>query len=153
MQKKEFIQLGITGVLVIVLIFAIVRAIDKGRKSGEKRPKKARVLVDVSQANTLNGPHKGEYSAAGIFKKLEEEGKRTNFVRDPFSGAPIITEEDSSSGVLLNGILWDEKNPMAIINDEVVKTGDHAAGYAVIEIKEDKVLLRNDAGDLELSLE
>lgn len=64
--------------------------------------------------------------------------------KDPFSPPIISTGEKTGAevltGVKLEGIIWDEKKPIAIINDKVVGIGDTISGAKIIEIKKDEVI-------------
>lgn len=84
----------------------------------------------------------------------KRKAKRTDFVswgRDPFL-LPEVSAK-ASRGINLTGIIWDEKNPMAIISDNIVGTGDKIEKNTVIDIKEDRVILNDGANDFELRLE
>lgn len=73
--------------------------------------------------------------------------------RDPF--VPLVgaeREKGTLAGFPLQGIFWDERKPMAIINDEVVKTGDTVAGAIVKEIRRDAVVVEYGGELFTLSL-
>lgn len=64
--------------------------------------------------------------------------------KDPFS-PPVVKEAEKAgaevlTGVRLEGIIWDEKNPMAIINDKVAGIGDTVSGAKVVEIRQNEVV-------------
>lgn len=70
---------------------------------------------------------------------------------DPF--APITGEFEAEGESELEGILWDEKEPLAIIRGgRVVKVGDKINGGEIIKIEKDKVILREDGIEYELRL-
>lgn len=52
----------------------------------------------------------------------------------------------------LNGIVYDEKNPLAIINDRIVKPGSLVDDATVMEISTDSVKLNHKGEDLILYL-
>ena len=52
----------------------------------------------------------------------------------------------------INGILWDKKNPLAIINEEIVKVGDKIDSNTVVGIEQDRVILNDGSKDIELLL-
>jgi len=84
---------------------------------------------------------------------LTRRAKRSNYSswgRNPFliSGAPIRR----FGGFTINGILWDKKNPLAIINERIVKIGDKIDGNTVVNIKQDRVILNDGSKDIELLL-
>ncbi len=49
--------------------------------------------------------------------------------------------------LVLNGIVWNSKNPSAIINDNVVWVGADIDGFKVLEINSDSVIIINDGED------
>lgn len=44
-------------------------------------------------------------------------------------------------GLVLKGVMWDEENPVAIINDQMVKAGDVINTVTVESIEKDRVIL------------
>lgn len=64
---------------------------------------------------------------------------------------PTTIMEDSSATRLLestiSGIMYDSRNPSAIINidgqDQLVRKGDKLAGYAILDITRDKVVIKS----------
>lgn len=44
----------------------------------------------------------------------------------------------------LQGIIWDENQPNAIINGEIVEKGDQILGYTVHEVRKDRVVLERN---------
>ena len=80
---------------------------------------------------------------------LEEETKDIDFRRDPF----FKSQRGPLSGPSLEGIIWDSKKPIAIINDEILEVGDQIKGYTVIEIRVEEVILRDDQDQSRLRLE
>lgn len=84
---------------------------------------------------------------------LERQARRSSYSswgRNPFSASKSLIKRPQ--GVILNGILWDSKNPMAIVNEGIVKEGDIISGNKVIEIKQDRVILNDGSKDIELFL-
>jgi hypothetical protein len=57
------------------------------------------------------------------------------------------------SDLYLEGIIWDDVKPMAIINGEVVAPGDKVSGVTVVEIKKDMVILNYQDKEFELKME
>lgn len=83
--------------------------------------------------------------------------------RDPFvplldrKGRPITVVEGGVqfkvSDLYLEGIIWDDIKPMAIINDEVVSAGDKIRGVEIVDIQKDKVILSYQDEIFELKME
>jgi len=79
--------------------------------------------------------------------------------RNPFSplisksGVLLISREIDLGGLNLRGVIYSEKDPVAIINDEVVERGDSISGYLVLEIERKKVILKKGDQEFILKLE
>src|SRR3989338_2047771 len=138
MEKKDKIQLGITGVLVIILLLFLARAFEK-----KKRPLPVKAK-EVAADQKVKEPD--------LYTRLEQEIKKMDFKRDPFSRQSLSDLEESQD-LHLSGILWDEVNPSAIINDQIITVGGEINGKKVVEIKKDKVTLEADGQTAELGLE
>ena len=54
--------------------------------------------------------------------------------------------------LVLEGIVWDEKNPKVIINGNILGVGDHTGSNRIIAIKKDSVVIINRTGTVELYL-
>jgi hypothetical protein len=66
-------------------------------------------------------------------------------LRDPFVFGP--TYEGSARQSIregLTGILWDATNPLAVIGGQPVTVGETVAGWKVVEIKPDRVVIQRD---------
>lgn len=64
--------------------------------------------------------------------------------KDPFT-PPVISAVEKAgtevlAGVRLEGIIWDEKKPIAVINDKVVSIGDEVSGARIVEIRQNEVI-------------
>ena len=80
--------------------------------------------------------------------------------RDPF--IPLVTsdgrllkleQEEGTQGLLLEGIIYDDKGiSCAIVNGEVVRVGDEAGGFQVLKIQKDKVIFIKDGQPTEIEL-
>jgi len=64
--------------------------------------------------------------------------------RDPFIpliGGETHDEVSIKGQIKLEGILWNPKNPLVVLNGEILKEGDKILGAIVKTINKDKVLL------------
>lgn len=143
MRQKDLVELGVTGILLVVLIFAFVHAAKKpaGRSLAPE-------TVDLSGIGSADAS-----GATSLYNLLEQEAKSFDLKRDPFTAAPIITEKNTQPGFALTGILWDKIKPLAIIDGEVVKKGDRIADKTVADIKRDGVILSDGQEFIEIKLE
>ncbi|MDO8603292.1 MAG: hypothetical protein Q7O04_05540 [Candidatus Omnitrophota bacterium] len=125
-ESKKRIELTITGIGVIILIFLITSHMSKpGAGKG------------VSKNETY---HASESAMMAVSEPRSWDELRWS--RDPFLlDASTNTQEQSAEDLVLNGIMPDKQNPYAIINNEVVKLGDKVGGMTVIEINENNVVL------------
>lgn len=134
MQRKETIQLSITGVLLAVLVIFTAQLFSGKKQAGLRAAQK-------------NGPRKKALER-GLYSRLEEETKDLAPARNPFTNQKRGTFVGSS----LEGIVWDPENPKAIINGAIVGVGDKIKDYTIIHIKRDGVILRDEARNVELEL-
>lgn len=140
MDKKR-IELIITGVLVIILILAWANTAAVLKK--KNAPAKKSVSIVSSQPVAVQEKTRGIQET--------ENNEDLSWVRCPFSGKPLIL--GAAEDMKLNGIIWDERNPMAVINDIIVRKGDTCDGHLVIDITQDKVILKGSDKEIELRLE
>ncbi len=64
--------------------------------------------------------------------------------RDPFF--VLSGEASASAGLILSGIVWDEKMPIAMINEKVLKIGDVIEGYQLTAINPSSVTVAAPSG-------
>ena len=134
MKKKILIEIILSVILIAVLCFQYT--LLAANKIPEKKAPQAPIAVKAH------------------YQLQEEEGQNLELKRDPFSAMPIADKNPPSptADIALSGVLWDEANPLAIINNKVVKTGDRVGGCSVVKIKQDSVVLSDGARDFELKL-
>lgn len=80
--------------------------------------------------------------AAELEEPVERVAPRTQFRdwgRDPFF---VKGEEKALPSLRLEGIIMDPVSPFAMINGEIRKVGDTMDGATVVEIREDRVILK-----------
>lgn len=149
MRKKELIELSIIGVLVVVMIFAFANLAKKSRLRNMKdiKPK----VADLSFSQPAMFENKTE--SKNLYNLLEEEAKSFELKRDPFTAAPLVSEQSIGGVAVLSGILWDKDKPMAIIDGNIVKIGQRVGNQTVMEIKRDRVILANGENLVEIKLQ
>lgn len=149
MRKKELIELGITAGLVVILIIAFTNAFKKVRSRNLRNQAKPRAVelatLSVNPVNMAENKN--------LYNTLEQQVNSIELKRDPFTAAPIVSEKDLHSEVVLTGILWDKVKPLAIIDGEVVKKGESIGNRVIVDIKKDRVILSDGAVLSELKLE
>jgi len=140
MDKKR-IEIIITAALVLVLIVVWVNSC---KFIGKKKAASA-----SAPAASVNVAALVPVTSSSIAKKTTVGA--TTWGRCPFSGK-VYSESEGRQDLILNGIMWSPKKPLAVINDRVVKVGDKVFGSVVVEIRKDKVLMNNGSADFELKL-
>lgn len=161
MRKKDLIEFSITVVLIIVLIFAASSGIRRVKSS--KRIQKARPVAKEEgpkkETSINQALSKKEYIKHAkeqnqqLYSSLEKEAEKLELVRDPFSRSIIRPTAMFDTRLNISGILWDERDPRAIINGRIVGEGDKVDGNTVISIEQDLVVLNDGLSDFILRLE
>ena len=168
MKQKEAIQLGITGILVVILLMATVRAMGKRKKhpkpppgadaaSSSVLPTAAGGSASKKQAAAPSTPKPAAQSSKEFYAALEKETATMDLARDPFSKQSITAStaampKGKTSSLQLNGIAWDEQHPTAIINNEITEVGSQVDEYPVVDIKKDRVILSDGERNLILTI-
>jgi len=90
------------------------------------------------------------YSSRQEIKQKKRSGHK-EWGRDPF----MVTQTpvSSSSALALGGIVYDEKDSYALINNQLLHIGDEVNGNRVVDIQQDTVILNDGNKDIELKLE
>jgi len=132
--KKEKIEIAITGIGVIFLIFLVI-----GNAQKIQAKKRSMTRTDETITSFLSAPLSFDAD------EIEESEIKEGWGRDPFSLAATSIKDIGLESLILNGIMWDEDNPYAIINTDVVKVGDTlGSGITVVEITKNSVILEED---------
>jgi hypothetical protein len=144
LSEKDKKQLAITGVLGGFLILLTIRAVIETKKHVKPRPSPPPPVVasvdplpapDIEQKDP-QGDVTQQAASPSTPEKLE-------FRRDPFAKQIII----QSSGYFLSGIAWDDLNPKAIINNQVMEVGEKIHKGVIVKIEKDRVVIREGDDD------
>lgn len=139
MAKKD-IEIIITSALVVVFILAMGNAIKVVRQKAKAKPPALIKALPPSLPRQESTP----------IKKREKES--LEWRRCPFSGK-VYSAQGQAFDLKLSGILWDEENPQAIINEKIVKQGDLIENrLLVVKINNDCVILSDGEKELKLRL-
>ena len=84
----------------------------------------------------------GALQTGGV-KQRPPRSQYLDWGRNPFLRQDILE---------LKGILWDDQNPKAVINEDIVAVGDLVGGSLVVDIRKDRVVLYDGSSDFELHL-
>lgn len=140
--KKEKIEIAITGIGVIFLIFLVIGNVQKIQAKKRSMSRTGETITSF-----LSAPLSFDAD------EIEDSEIKEGWGRDPFSLAATSIGDIGLESLILNGIMWDEDNPYAIINTDVVKVGDTlGSGIIVVEITKNSVILEQDGDRHTLSL-
>lgn len=143
MDKKQQVQVIITAVLGLVMIFAWMNTFKfLAKKSAPKAASPVSSVVSAANTNTLASPNKA----------LVQNDDNMEWGRDPFSGRVYSFSTEIGADLNLTGIIFDDKNPQALINDKIAGVGAIVSGWRILEIKPSKVILSDGTNKIELKL-
>lgn len=86
-------------------------------------------------------------------KFIDQTTDKTSVSRDPFSWSPRQielhnrikdNETDYFADLTLQAILWDEKEPYAVINNEILAIGEQVEQVTIKLIEREEVVLEHD---------
>ena len=84
---------------------------------------------------------------------LERKAGKSRFAkmeRNPFTKTAVQSEV--ASPVVLQGIIYDPKQPIALVNGETKSIGDEVGGMKILEIEPDSVLFEKDGQEIKMRL-
>ena len=143
MQNKKVI------ILIILSIGAAISLIYGITASPRSRSRASRPAQQEAKAARSDGAT----SSVRRIVPTERLAKKTEFVswgKNPFALKEVKIE--TISKLSLNGIMWDEESPKAIVNDEIIGVGDKIDENTVVDIKKDSVILNDGISDFELEM-
>lgn len=130
----------------IFLIFLIVTALFVWSK-GCQRASVSKTSLDVSPS-FLNQAEMSSLLAMNQGQKSSLHSAYPVWGRNPF----MLETAQNARKFILNGILWDDQKPQALIGDHIVGKGDTVGSSVVVDVRQDSVILNNGIEDLELKL-
>lgn len=134
-NKKVIILIVLSIFAVISLIYGIVVS-----------PKGRAVKVHTVAAENLPQVSSPELVFS---QRRAKRSKFTSWERNPFT---LEENKGDTSDLKLSGILWDENNSQAIINEEVLGKGGKIGEFEIIDIQKDKVTLSDGTKKIELKI-
>ena len=84
-----------------------------------------------------------------LARSSERKKAKTSYVdwgRNPF------TPSESPKASVLEGIMWDAKNPQAIINGNILGIGEKVGSGVIVDIQKTSVIIKNGAIEKEYRL-
>lgn len=139
MVKKPFYINMANFLLCILLLFCLSCEIKKKEKLEIKETQEA-----VEKKLSV-GQKERDFSL--LLEKLKQ--------KNPFSKDHLATDKYkfASGALILSGILYDEKRPLAIINEQVFAIGDMIGDKQVIKITNNEVILKDKQREYRLKTE
>lgn len=94
------------------------------------------------------------HSRAGVVLGSQDWGD-SPFLAERGGPKPTVMGQTASGeeALVLRGILWDPKSPLAIVNDRVVSPGEEIGRWHVVEIQKDRVILSDGSSTREISVQ
>ncbi len=176
MKKKEAFQLGVIAVAVIAMIPMSLPFFKKGGGDAKKPKASQAVPQPASQGPSPAVSHpakvalppapQGALAKLGfgeqviklkhikddkLYDRLNRAADLLPLDRDPFSFA-YTGPKSSRDGLELAGILWEGDKPTAIIGQSFYNIGDSDDLFTVVNILQDRVVLKDKTGEFELRL-
>lgn len=143
MKNKKVIVLIILGIGAVLSLIYGVTAPPKRNRGAYTKPGPAAAPGTVDS--------KEVYRPAEKIIPTKRRAKRTEF--DSWGESPLIPKNGKiAEGPALGGIMWNEKNPKAVIGDRMVSAGEKFGDYTVIKIEKNRVILNDGAEELFLKL-
>jgi len=163
----------ITAILIPVIFLILTLDVLKSRSASLSAGTQEPTRRSDRKENAVSSPTTKKGTPPTATRKTDETVKilaKTDFVyptdrtRNPFSRAPADVIEQSDKGYkptsplpVLTGIIWDEKNPIAILMDNnrrsyTARKNGQVMSLKVIEIYPRSVLIEKDGLEYELKL-
>lgn len=132
-----------TMAVVVFVLIGIAVVSHFSRKTTAATGKTAKGSKIVGQESSGGKENlSGLISYRDIMAKSQPSKSLSELTYDPFSlirGNRL--DSTNLSTIKLGGILWDEKIPLAIINDSILREGDSIDGLKIERIEKGKVTL------------
>lgn len=145
LDKKTKIEIAITSVMVIALVIILgnsIKTILRAKRTVKPPPIAPVALMEIARRDISISARSEQIEKAYREAETRRAEKDIPWGRDPFDMKISLPESDwGVAGIKLEGIMWDEKEPYAIINGEVVKKGDKLGKNTVIQIEKDAVII------------
>jgi hypothetical protein len=125
------------------------RAVDQRAVSPGVVNARETTLPAANQGTTRRTQNISEMSPPSLDRDLFSPGRHG---LNPLGIFPAEEVRAQAGTLELQAVLMDRKNPLAIINDEVVGTGQVVGGYRVLLIAENRVVLEKGGAKRSLTL-
>lgn len=148
-QKKKR-DIALASVLMVVFLFLFIQNILLKKKPGAPPASGAVAAAPAQETLSDKLVFVTNLRVNDTLRQEQEKVWEKEWVRDPFVPQASISAIVRAVNLTLNGILWDETRPKAIVNEKTLLIGDTLYGYTVVEIKPRSVILRTGEKNIEL---
>lgn len=143
---RIYLAIGLAILLVVVLYFRLFH--KKSTRLAASVPSGvhvAELIVPQIQIPASQGGQQPQLEANAAACPIKRDIFRPVKLVAPERQAPQSVQEsfEPALSLKLKGTILGSNKPVAIINDQFVRQGDHIGGYRVIGISKDKVVLRS----------
>ena len=157
LDNKQKTQIAVTAFLIITFIFIMGNSIRNITSSGTGTKESKIITPDKFKEIIDSTKHKTSITlkdtSVSKYKKEIASIEATGWGRDPFSKrSALLGGGEFISDFKLEGILWDESQPTAIINGEILKEGDKIGSAKIVQIQKDSVIINDGSKDYRLNL-
>ncbi len=135
-QQKLKIALPILAVIMAFVWGPIIMGSGSKRNADKSRPS--------GNGGTVNQGNNRNVDLTNLAYVGKRKKARTSFEdwgRNPF----VLTQ--AIKALTIEGILWDEQDPKAMINGYIVGVGDKVGSNTIINITPTSVTIKGDAGE------
>lgn len=150
MNRKK-IEMIVTLILAVIFVFSVIRVFRISKT--KKRIKIAEDIVQKAESiKIVQDSAINPFFVTGIDTESSDDLQIVCH-RCPFSGK-IYSAMDTPVTIKLElgGIIWDSKNPKALINNEIVQEGDTIGKYKILKIYENSIKFTDGANEYALEL-
>lgn len=131
---------------------------------GEQPGEPARATVALATRSVGPAPVNAKGSTASYEQTAEELAQAVEsaqaleaqvggydavFSRDPLKAlidaqGRVVSTAGFSGGLTVQGIMWSQERPLAVVDDELYATGDSVGPYTIVEIQQEGVVVARD---------
>ena len=141
-EKKKILLISLGAVAALIFLRGMMALSAAKHKSSES-----------TNHSSAEDPSKSVASSE-ISMRLPRQREGVAYGRNPFTHVEVSTPmAPSANAYILNGIMWDNRSPQAIINNQIVGRGGRIGRDTVVDILPNKVILNDGERDLVLEVD
>jgi len=137
--------------LAVVMVAVYARALKPSSVSSPSEPVISSKMVAppaTSAARARSAAQTKLAAPSPAVREAQQDRVATlRWSRDPFLRGSAVGQ---MSGLMLSGVLWDDAQPMAIINGTMVQVGQELEGFHILAIGRDRVSVSDGTESFDL---